>query len=69
MKIYCNADGLESAIRDAVKEMKDSGSDGFDYKIGEILGMNLRITAEPDVGCAEIITCTELTYNAVVVED
>jgi hypothetical protein len=47
-KIHCDADGLKLAIEDTLKQMKDDGADGFDYEIGTIEGMKLRIVAEPE---------------------
>ena len=46
MKIFVDSNALESAIKDALQEMREDGAEGFDYKIGEIQGMDLRIVAE-----------------------
>jgi hypothetical protein len=59
MVIHCDANGLKLAIEDALSQMKGDDCDGFDYTIGEVDGMKLRIVAETDNR-----TC----YNTVIID-
>jgi len=64
--MHCDANGLKLAIEDALKDMADEGADGFDYKIGEVRGMNLRIVAEPEDGGVIVTSHGPMNFTAVL---
>jgi len=66
MKIHCDGSGLKLAIEHALEEMDADETEGFDYPIGKVRGMTLRIVCEPDNGCFETtVIKSGMTYTAV----
>lgn len=68
MGLHCSAKGLKSAIEDAFTQMREDDADGFDYEIGKVNGMKLRIVAEPeDSGCYDTLAIHgDFNFTAVV---
>lgn len=50
MNIFCSGDGLKKAISDGFEIMKENGTQGFDYPIGTVRGLEVRIVVEPKTG-------------------
>jgi len=46
---------LKTVLEDGIKETIEEGADGFSYIVGEIGGMEVRITMEPKEGHMEIL--------------
>jgi hypothetical protein len=65
-ELFCSGDGLKLAVQHALELMDADGTKGFDYPIGEIRGMKIRIVAEPETGCFETTVVNgEFHYDAV----
>lgn len=58
MDIFCSGDGLKKAILDGFKVMEEDGTQGFDYPIGKVCGLEVRIVVEPEKGCFETTVIT-----------
>lgn len=69
MGIVVSKKGLELGINDAFKEMADADTDGFDYTIGSVHGLKVRIIAEPDGNCEIIVVDGVLNYTALAEDE
>lgn len=62
---WCDGKGLKMALVDAISEMDKNDADGFDYVIGEVKGMKLRIVAEPEGSSELVVIDGPMNYIAV----